>query len=65
MKEKLHKKPIETSNNTIDFLNGLIENELKAANIKDRISIITWARKVVNKHEHLDTVEEKISIMVH
>ena len=38
---------------------------MKTANIKDRICIITWARKVVNKHQHLDTVQDKIDIMVH
>ena len=31
----------------------------------DMISIITWARKVVNQHEHLDTIESKIGIMAH
>ena len=29
------------------------------------ISIITWARKMVNQHHHLDTIEAKISIMEH
>ena len=65
VKERLNKNPIETNNNTIDFLNGLIEDELKEANIKDRISIINWARKVVNKHQHVKTVEAKIGIMTH
>ena len=40
----------------MDFLNRLTEEELNTTNIKDRISIITWARKVVNKHQHLDIV---------
>ena len=35
--ERLNKKPIDCANNAIDFLNGLIEDELKAKNIKDRI----------------------------
>ena len=56
VKEVLNKKPIDTANNTIGFFNGLTENDLKIANIKDRISVITWARKVVRKHQHLDTV---------
>ena len=29
------------------------------------ISIITWARKVVRKHQHLDIVQAKIDIMTH
>ena len=47
------------------FLNGLAQDELKAANIKDIIYIITWDRKVVNKHQHMDIVQAKIDIMVH
>ena len=65
VKEVLNKNPIDTTNNTIDFLNGLTEDYLKAANIKDKISVIKWAKKVVNKHQDLDTVQEKIDIMTH
>ena len=65
MKERLNKNPIDYVENTIDFLNGFTEEELNRTNIKDRISIITWARNVVNKHQHLDTVQAKIDIMAH
>ena len=65
VKETLNKNPIDYARNTIDFLNGLTEDELKEDNIKDKIYIITWARKVVNKHQHLDTVEANIGIMAH
>ena len=65
MKERMNKKPINYAKNTIDFLNGLTEEKLKTTNIKYRISIITWDRKVVNKHHHLDTFEAKIGIMAH
>ena len=50
IKERLNKRPIDYAKNTIDFLNGLTKEELKNTNIKDKISIITWARKLVNKH---------------
>ena len=65
VKERMNKNPIYYAKNTIDFLNGLTEEELKTTNIKDTISIIKCARKVVNKHHHLDTVEAKIGIMAH
>ena len=65
VKETLNKNPIDYAKITIDFLNGLIEYELKEDNIKDKIYIITWARIVVNKHQHLDTFEEKIGIMTY
>ena len=50
VKEDLNKKPIDTTNNTINFLNDLSEDDLKIMGIKDRISVITWGRKVVGKH---------------
>ena len=33
--------------------------------IKARITVITWARKVVGKHQHIETVQAKIDIMQH
>ena len=55
-KEKLNKKPVECAKNAIDFLNNLSEDDLKKANVKDRISVTTWARKVIKKYHHLDIV---------
>ena len=43
------------------FLNGLTDP--KTTNIRDMISVITWAKIIVIKHPHLDTVEENIDIM--
>ena len=59
VKEVLNKKPIDTTNNTMNFLDGLSEYDLK------KISLITWEMKVVGKHQHLDTVLAKIDIMQH
>ena len=64
-REKLNKNPVGYVNNAINFLNGLSEDDLKKEKIKDRISIMTWARKVVNKYHHLDTVQAKVDIMTH
>ena len=65
IKNFLNKNPIDTANNTVSFLNGLTEDYLKATWIRDRISVITWARKVAEKHQHLDSVHAKIDIMQH
>ena len=46
-------------------MNSLSEDDLKKVNVKDRISIMTWDRKVVNKYHHLDTVQEKVDILAH
>ena len=63
--EYLDKNPIDTANNTISFLNGLTEDDLKESRIKDRILVINWDRKVVGKHQHLDTIHTKTDIMHH
>ena len=65
VKEDLNEKPIDTANNKVSFMNGLSEYDLKTIGIKDRILVITWARKFVGKHQHLDTVQDKIDIMQH
>ena len=46
-------------------MNSLLEDDLKKANFKDRISIMTWARKVVSKYHHLDIVQENVDILAH
>ena len=65
VKKVLNKKPIDTAHNAIDFLNSLTEDEIRKENIQDRILVITLARKVVNKYNHLETVQAKIYVMHH
>ena len=65
VKEALNKNPVDTVKNTINFLNTLSGEYLRTMGIKDRIAVITWARKVVGKHQHIETVQEKIDIMQH
>ena len=65
VKETLNKKPIDTTNNTVNFLNGVSEDDLKNTRIKDRILVITWAKKVVGKHQHLEIIQDKIDIIQH
>ena len=47
VKETLNKNPIDTPNNTLSFLNGVSEYDLKEMGIKDIILVMTWERKVV------------------
>ena len=65
VKKVLNKKPIDTTNNAIKFLNNLIKEEINKANIQDRVLVITWERKVAKKNHHLATVEVKIDVMHH
>ena len=53
VKEALNKKPVDTTKNTTNFVNTPSEEELRAIGIKDRITIITWDRKMVGKHQHI------------
>ena len=46
-------------------MNSSSEDDLNTIKIKGMILDITWARKVVGKHQHLDTVHAKIDIMQH
>ena len=64
-REKLNTNLVDYTNNAINFLNGLSKDDLKKANIKDRIPIMTWAMKVVNKYHHLNIVQDKVDIMAH
>ena len=65
MKETLNKNPIDKTNSIVSFVNGVSEDYLKTMEIKDIIPIITWERKIVGKHKHLDTVHNKINITQH
>ena len=64
-RENLNKKPVDCAKTIIDFLNSLSEDDLKKANVKDIISNMTQATKVIKKYHHLDTVQEKVDILAH
>ena len=59
MKETLDKRSAKTYQNTINFLNTLSKEEMKTMGIKDRITIIIWARKVIRNHHHVESVQAK------
>ena len=59
LKEALDRKPTDATQNTINFCNTLSEEELRKIGIKDMIAVITWARKVIGKHHHIESVQEK------
>ena len=65
MKETFDKNPAETTHNIINFLNTLFEEELRTMGIKDIITLITWAIKVIGKRKHNETIQEKEDIMLH
>ena len=64
-KEALNKNTMDTTKNTTNFLNTMSEEDLRTMGIKDIITVITWVRKVVGKHQHIETVQAEIDIMQH
>ena len=58
-KMDLHKRPLDTIEGAISFLNSLIDEDIRRGNIWDWIPFITWARRVVHKHRHLNMVKAK------
>ena len=65
MKQVLNKKSKDNDQNAISFLKHLTDEDVRKENNSDRISTITWARKVVRKFQHLDMVQAKMDIMNH
>ena len=52
MRDALNKDPVGTTKNIINFLNTLSEEDLRKMGIKEKVTVITWARKVVGKHQY-------------
>ena len=63
VKQELNKSPMDIVEGAIIFLNNLTEEDIIWENIHDRILVITWASRVVNKHSNLKMVEEKWNFM--
>ena len=59
MKETLDKRLAETTQKTINFLNTLLEEQLKIVGIENIITVITWGRKVIGKRHHVESVQAK------
>ena len=41
VKEKLNKKPVDYAKDNIEFLNGMTEEEIRKAGIRDKVYVIT------------------------
>ena len=49
--ETMEKKPLNTTHNVVNFLNSLKYQNLQDIGIKDRVAIVLWAKKFINKHQ--------------
>ena len=51
--------------NAINFLSTLSEDQVRRFDIRDRVVVISWARKVIGKYKMLDTVQAKVDFISH
>ena len=57
--ENIDKNPLDTSQNVVNFLKNLTYEYIQEMGIRDRLAIILWARKFINKHNLVKVVQEK------
>jgi hypothetical protein len=55
----LSKKPLEWAQNTIDLLNSVPTSDLQTIGVKDRTTLIIWARRIITKNNLLKLVQNK------
>ena len=48
--ETMEKNPLNTTQNALNFLNSLTYQKLHEIGIKDRVAIVLWSKKFINKH---------------
>ena len=61
--EHMGKRPLSTAQNALNFLNSLTYQKLHDMGIKDRISIVLWAKKFIHKHNLMKTVQDRADEM--
>ena len=59
----MEKKPLNTAHNALNFLNSLTHQNLQDIGIKDRVAIVLWAKKFINKHQLMKVVQDKANKM--
>ena len=63
--EVLSNKPLEWAQNAIDLLNFVPTADLQTIGVKDRTTLIIWARSIITKHNLLRSVQNKAMQMEH
>ena len=59
----MEKKPLNTTQNALNFLNALTYQKLQDIRIKDRVAIVLWSKKFINKHQLMKVVQDKENAM--
>lgn len=63
LNETMTKRSPDIAQNAIGLLNSVTSDQLQILRVKDRISIIMWAIKVMNKHRYANIVKNKAEEM--
>ena len=58
--ETLAKNPSEWAQNAINLLNSIPTAELPTIGVKDRTTLIIWARRIIAKNNFLKSVQTKV-----
>ena len=61
--ETLQKKPMNKAQNAINFLSQTSNSTLATLGVKDRFSIIIWAKRFLEKHKLVNNVHAKAKQM--
>ena len=61
--ETMEKKPLNTAQNALNFLNSLTYQKLQDIGIKYRVAIVPWPKKFSNKHQLMKVVQDKANEM--
>ena len=59
----MEKKPLNTTQNALNFLNSLTYQKLQEIEIKDKVAIVLWSNKFINKHHLMKVVKDKSNAM--
>ena len=59
----MEKKPLNTAQNPLNFLNSLTYQKLQDLGIKDKVAIVLWEKKFINKHQLMKVVHDKANTM--
>ena len=59
----MEKKPLNTTQNALNFLNSLTYQKLQEIGINDKVTIVLWSKKFINKHQLMKVVQDKANAM--
>ena len=62
--ENIDKKPLDSTQNVVNLLKTFTYEDMQEIRIRDRLTIILWARKFINKHSLVKFVQEKADQML-